>query len=982
MAGLSKTFSGDFTGFLAGKLWDEIKRRAEENEIDKRQGDPAVKKAAKELLKDDPKAISVKDPALRERVSMLFGAGLDVKLIRLEDKANELSSSVSTLGTSVADTHKLISDQNEVLEEKFDEILKIFGKENELEKKKKERAKASSEELELEEGSQNFGSRALLRAMRKGKGGAGGLLGFLTRRAGSHVVKRLLQRYVPRRIRARGRMIKGIPGKFRRNLTSSLIRRIPGTAGKKIRNVVLRETAEGVAKRGIGKQLMKQGGKVGSKKIPGLGWIAGSIFAVERALKGDFEGAGLEILSGLAGSIPTVGTGVSLGIDSYIIARDIEKGNSYESGTKNAFTKKGPGMLHGQEVRLTKGDRDEVMDGFMNSLNTMGAMLTSVALTVAQSAGAETDVKSQMIKDGLDYSRINISFNSDLGRVKTTSYDIEKEDLFMGQNLNSFSNQSESSPGTNPLSNLLSNVTNPIKAAASTFTGLFKDHHHPDVIPDRGQPGADFTPKNGMNRAVFPGKVVQIGHDYDANKIGGDNEQGSGYGNFLVIRSVDPENNQPFDGLYAHFPDGAMLVGEGDDVVWGQNLGRMGIKGVDPRERIGSTTAPHTSLDFLMPDKNTPYTHYKRLINLIDPHFSKNPYDKGTGGGTDDFGRGLIRSHEAASGAELTVYADSEGYPTVGYGHLVASDSPADIRNLTFGDTITAERAESLFDEDYEFHKQAAMQIPGWGNANARQRAALIDLTFNMGPSWHLGFPSMVKAMEANDWKEAARNLKYSDPDNKPGELSPWMGQVGTRRSTPILSLISGGGIPKESIHLKHLELPDIKPSKDKSGDWARAITDNFGIKKGGSFEFQGKNGDLFRAKLEHDGWHIDKHVGGLFPWQRVKTWGKDNNQSLKSVFIKAGQDRIKPKATLSERASISDLPSESVASKTNNLNNQLINDSFEIADLMEKVGSGGLSIVFIPQIVQKKFPIHISSNNRTKPPSWTTDYYMAALGT
>lgn len=72
------------------------------------------------------------------------------------------------------------------------------------------------------------------------------------------------------------------------------------------------------AAKGVAKGL----GKMGLKKIPGVGAIAGAAFAAERAMKGDWLGAGGELLSGLAGTIPGVGTAVSAGIDAGLMARD------------------------------------------------------------------------------------------------------------------------------------------------------------------------------------------------------------------------------------------------------------------------------------------------------------------------------------------------------------------------------------------------------------------------------------------------------------------------------------------------------------------------------------------------------------------------------------------------------------------------------------------------------------------------------------
>jgi len=69
--------------------------------------------------------------------------------------------------------------------------------------------------------------------------------------------------------------------------------------------------------KGVGKSLMK--------KIPVLAGIAGIVFGIQRALEGDFLGAGLEITSGILGATG-VGAGASLGIDAFLIARDLGMG--------------------------------------------------------------------------------------------------------------------------------------------------------------------------------------------------------------------------------------------------------------------------------------------------------------------------------------------------------------------------------------------------------------------------------------------------------------------------------------------------------------------------------------------------------------------------------------------------------------------------------------------------------------------------------
>ena len=52
MAGLTKTYSGDFAGFIAGKIWNVIKEIDEEKKAEENQASKDVKDAAKKLSKD------------------------------------------------------------------------------------------------------------------------------------------------------------------------------------------------------------------------------------------------------------------------------------------------------------------------------------------------------------------------------------------------------------------------------------------------------------------------------------------------------------------------------------------------------------------------------------------------------------------------------------------------------------------------------------------------------------------------------------------------------------------------------------------------------------------------------------------------------------------------------------------------------------------------------------------------------------------
>ena len=60
------------------------------------------------------------------------------------------------------------------------------------------------------------------------------------------------------------------------------------------------------------------------KKIPLVSILAGGVFAAQRALAGDYTGAGLEFASGVVGTVPGAGTAASLTLDAALIARDVE----------------------------------------------------------------------------------------------------------------------------------------------------------------------------------------------------------------------------------------------------------------------------------------------------------------------------------------------------------------------------------------------------------------------------------------------------------------------------------------------------------------------------------------------------------------------------------------------------------------------------------------------------------------------------------
>lgn len=154
----------------------------------------------------------------------------------------------------------------------------------------------------------------------------------------------------------------------------------------------------------------------------------------------------------------------------------------------------------------------------------------------------------------------------------------------------------------------------------------------------------------------------------------------------------------------------------------------------------------------------------------------------------------MIRKHE---GVRNVPYTDTRGFWTVGIGHLIGRDLPPE-----YNRRFTDQEIEDLFVRDYFKHKRAAEQIPGYNKLDEKGKAALIDLTFNMGPKWIDQWPILKRQLEEGDVEAAAINLESSD----------WYKQVGNRAPAVVALLRSskttGGSILENVASAGTLETP------------------------------------------------------------------------------------------------------------------------------------------------------------------------------
>ena len=111
----------------------------------------------------------------------------------------------------------------------------------------------------------------------------------------------------------------------------------------------------GALTRMLVKKFGAAGVRSGLKKIPIIAGLAGVAFGIQRALEGDFLGAGLEITSGMLGATG-VGGGLGLGIDGFLLARDLGMTPMAEGGIVKGRRGLGLPMMLGNRLPSVVGE--------------------------------------------------------------------------------------------------------------------------------------------------------------------------------------------------------------------------------------------------------------------------------------------------------------------------------------------------------------------------------------------------------------------------------------------------------------------------------------------------------------------------------------------------------------------------------------------------------------------------------------------------
>ena len=110
-----------------------------------------------------------------------------------------------------------------------------------------------------------------------------------------------------------------------------------------------------------------------------------------------------------------------------------------------------------------------------------------------------------------------------------------------------------------------------------------------------------------------------------------------------------------------------------------------------------------------------------------------------------------IKEHE---GFRDTVYSDSLGFATIGYGHLVL---PTD--NFVEGVTYPKEQLEVLFDKDFQIALTSANELVDGLDLNHIAKGVIIEMCFQLGKPRVMKFKKMWEALRNNDFEEAANQM-------------------------------------------------------------------------------------------------------------------------------------------------------------------------------------------------------------------------------
>jgi len=110
-----------------------------------------------------------------------------------------------------------------------------------------------------------------------------------------------------------------------------------------------------------------------------------------------------------------------------------------------------------------------------------------------------------------------------------------------------------------------------------------------------------------------------------------------------------------------------------------------------------------------------------------------------------------IKKHE---GYVSTVYKDSLGFATIGYGHLIVDGDPYE-EGQDYSKVILDEQ----FEKDFDIALSGAEKILGVSDMNFKAKCVIIEMVFQLGIGGVFKFKKALKAVDEEDWDTAADEM-------------------------------------------------------------------------------------------------------------------------------------------------------------------------------------------------------------------------------
>jgi len=110
-----------------------------------------------------------------------------------------------------------------------------------------------------------------------------------------------------------------------------------------------------------------------------------------------------------------------------------------------------------------------------------------------------------------------------------------------------------------------------------------------------------------------------------------------------------------------------------------------------------------------------------------------------------------IKEHE---GFRDTMYSDSLGFATIGYGHLVL---PTD--NFVEGVAYPKEELEAVFDNDFQIALTSAEDLLEEIEVPETIKGVIVEMCFQLGKPRVMKFKKMWEGLEAGNWNKMSEEM-------------------------------------------------------------------------------------------------------------------------------------------------------------------------------------------------------------------------------